>query len=109
MIQTRRIKSQVRELAEQLHEMELTAALRALANSFKQWEAGEVDSFDLKDLIHRFHQGPARELYVRYDTRNAEANVAYAIVKGTLDPATVAPEILTELERWISYMKRQAA
>ncbi len=101
MPKAKTVKRQIRELATRLEEMELDAALRPLAADFKRWEAGEIDAFDLKDLIHRFHQGPARKIYLRYDTPDPAAHVAYAIVQGTLDRAMISPEVLADLERWI--------
>jgi hypothetical protein len=35
-------------------------------NDFDRWERGELDAFELKDQIHTFHQGAARELYARF-------------------------------------------
>ena len=38
---------------------ELRRALLPLAEAFKRWEHSDLDSGELSDLIHRFHQGPA--------------------------------------------------
>ena len=56
----KRVKRLLREYASAAHEEELRRALLALAEAFKRWEHGDLDSGELSDLIHRFHQGPAR-------------------------------------------------
>lgn len=105
---SKRVKRQIRELAAKVEEMELRDALQPLAAAFKQWEAGDVDSFDLKDRIHRFHQGPAREIYVRFATPHLEPHVAYAIAAGQLDRSEVPAEVLAELEHLIEFATRSA-
>jgi len=63
----------------------------------------------LNELIHRFHQGPARELYVRYDTNQLEAPVAYAIVTGVLDRKAVPAEVLDHVARMIRFYEERAS
>jgi hypothetical protein len=98
----KRLKRLLREYAGKAHEAELREALAPIAEAFKRWERGEIDSFDLKDLIHQFHQGPAREIYLRYYDRAPEPPVAYAIVSGLIDRATVPAELLNHLARLIT-------
>jgi hypothetical protein len=101
---TKRTRREIRELAAKAEELELRAALRPLADDFKRWEIGEIDSFDLKNLIHRFHQGPARDIYVHYDTNHPEPQVAGAIASGLLDRATISAEVLTALGPWMEFI-----
>ncbi len=51
-----------------------------LAEAFKRWQRGELDSYALQDMIHSFDRGPAREIYSRYDRRTGyqDAHVARA-------------------------------
>jgi hypothetical protein len=104
----KRLRREMRQLAAKAEEFELRAALQPLANDFKRWEAGAIDSFDLKALIHDFHQGQAREIYVRYDTADPAPLVARAVVLGILDPATISAEVLADLERLIELIKANA-
>jgi hypothetical protein len=90
----KRLKRLLREHAAQAHEIELRQALVPLAEAFKQWERGALDSFELSDLIHRFHQGPAREIYLQYDGRYPGPAVAHAIATGLLDRTAVPAELL---------------
>jgi len=103
----KRLKRLLREYAAKAHQAELRGALAPLADAFKCWERSGIDSFDLKDLIHRFHQGPAREIYLRYDTRHLDTPVAHAIVSGLIDRATVPAELLDYLARAIKFCEDQ--
>jgi len=101
----KRLRRELRQLATKAEEAELRAALQPLANDFKRWESGAIDSFDLKALIQDFHQVAGREIYLRYDTPDPSLMVANAIVLGMLDPAAVSPELMTELARMIEFQK----
>jgi hypothetical protein len=98
----KRIRRAIRELAGAAYERELGRALSELRGQFTRWERGEITPFDLEEAIHRFHQGPARELYTRYTSGMLNLAVAHAIVTGLLDRATIDPEVLTHLGRAIS-------
>ena len=104
---SKRTKRQIRELAAKTEELELRAALQVLADDFRRWEGGKIDSFELKDLIHRFDQGPARQIYLRYSTSDPSPGVAQAIANGMLDRATVPAEVLNTLEPLIAFMSSE--
>jgi hypothetical protein len=54
-------------------------------------------SGELSEIIHQFHQGPARELWVRYNTPHLEMAVAFAITTGLLARDTIPGELLEHL------------
>ena len=93
----KRIKRLLREYAAQAYEEELRRALAPLAEAFDHWSRRELESSTLCDRIHEFHQGPARDLYVRYDRQHQEMAVAYAITTGVIDRASVPAELLEHL------------
>ena len=93
----KRIKRLLREFAAKAHEEELRRALAPLANAFERWARGEADSIALSDLIHEFHQGPSRDLFVRYTRRPHDAAVAYAIAKGIVNRQEVPEDLLEHL------------
>ncbi len=105
----RRIKRLLREHAGEAHEEELRRALVPLAEAFKRWERGEVGSGELSEIIHRFHQGPARELFVRYNTPYLELAVAYAITVGVLDRQKIPAELLDHLARALEFYESEQA
>ena len=107
----KRIKRLLHEQAGQAHEEELRRALVPVAEAFKRWERRELGSAELSDIIHRFHQGPARELFARYDTPSPylEMAVAYAIMVGILDRQTIPAELLDHLARALAFYESQQA
>jgi hypothetical protein len=106
---SKRVKRLLRECAAAAHEEELRRALLPLAEAFKCWEQGGLDSGELSDLIHRFHQGPARDLYLRYATNHLEAPVAYAIARGVVDRTAVPAEVLDHVARMIHFYESDQA
>ena len=97
----KRIKRLLREYAGKAHEEDLRRALVPLAEAFKRWERGDLRSHEISDLIHVFHQGPARQIYLRYDRGSAPA-VAGAIVAGILDRHEIPAELLNYLSGLIT-------
>ena len=102
----KRLKRLLREYAARAHEAELHQALVPLAEAFKRWERGELDSFELNDLIHRFHQGASREVYVRYVTRDYEPALAHAIATGLIDRTGVPAGVMDHLARLIELFEQ---
>ena len=90
---SKRIKRLLRELADRAYAEALGRELSKLHESFHAWQAGKLSPFDLGEEIHRFHQGPNRELYVLYDPRNRDIAVARAIIEGLLPEASVPEEV----------------
>ena len=93
----KRIKRLLREYAAVAHEEELRRALLPVAEAFKRWERAELDSGELSEIIHKFHQGPARDLWGRYNTGRLEMDVAFAITTGLLSRDTIPAELLDHL------------
>jgi len=94
---TKRIKRLLREYAAAAHEEELRRALVPVSEAFKRWERKELDSGELSEIIHKFHQGPARDLWVRYNTAHLEMTVAFAITTGALRRDVILAELLDHL------------
>ena len=98
------IKRQLRELAGQAYQREMERELGKLAASFDAWRAGEIDCWELHKRVHGYHNGAARELYKSYATTNRpDLNVAYAVVTGILDRATVPTEVLDALRNALMF------
>ena len=93
----KRIKRLLREYAAAAHEEELRRALLPVSEGFKRWERGELGSGELSEIIHQFHQGPARDLWARYNTPLLEMVVAFAITTGVLGRNTIPGELLEHL------------
>lgn len=91
------IKRKLNELSMAAHEAALRRALLPLAEDFEQWRQGKMGSGELTERIHKFHHGPARELFKQYNHNWLELNVAVAIVDGLLDRAQVPPDALAAI------------
>lgn len=102
----KRIKRLLRIHAAAAHEEELRRALQPLARAFKRWEDGKLRSRALSEAIHKFEQGPARDLYLRYTTAPLELAVAWAISAGILDRTAMPPELLEHLAPGIAVYGR---
>lgn len=102
------MKRLIREWAARAHEAEMRLALAPLAEACKRWEQGSLDSFELNNLIHKFHQEDSRDLYLRYATNDQAPALARAIATGAINRATVPTELLKELRRLLQYFEEVA-
>jgi len=94
---SKRINRLLRELADRAYDEALGRELSKLEESFRAWRAGKLTAFDLTQEIHRFHQGPNRELYIHYTSRLHELVVARAVVQGLLSEPSLPEEIRVHL------------
>ncbi len=101
-----RIKKRIREYSMQAHENELKIALAELAPKFKAWEAGQMGSGELSDAVYRWANGINKTLFKKYNYGMTEMNVAYAIVTGILDRASIDQEVLEYLNNAIAFYER---
>ena len=90
-------RTTLRRLADAAYERELRKELMVLHDQFHDWLKEKMDAFSLSDAIHRFHDGPARELWARYTYLKPDMLVARAIAHGILSPEEVPPEIRADL------------
>ncbi len=56
-------RQRLRKLAAIAHERELAGALQKLHEHFDEWQTQKIDTFELNDRIHQFHQKTAREIW----------------------------------------------
>lgn len=102
---SKQIKRLIREYAARAYEAELGQALGELEQQFAGWRSGEISAFELSDHIHTFHQGPARELWGRYNARIDDTLVAHAIMTGLLPRDTIPAELLEALQPILAFYK----
>ena len=95
---TKEQRRKLRELGGIAFERELAAELSKLEDEFRRWRADEIDAHELSERIHRFHQGPARQLFSKYDHSNIEFAVADAIHRGLITEEEAGAERSHERE-----------
>jgi hypothetical protein len=97
------IKKTMRSLVGRAHEVELGKALEELFGEFQTWKSGAIDSFELSDRVHKFHDGPNREIYLRYTGRlDPRFLVHYALEKGLIQKPSVPNELWPYLEAYFT-------
>jgi hypothetical protein len=69
----------------------------------------ELGSGEPSEIIHRFHQGPATELWVRYNKLHLEMAVAFAITTGVLRRETIPAEVLEHLAGALRFYEEEQA
>jgi len=97
---------QFRELVRLAYERELSRELEVVFQHFEAWKRGEKNAFELSEEIHRFHQKPARNLYLWYKGQDTDWMVAKALDEGILNEAEVGEEILGMVEPPVSLRRR---
>jgi hypothetical protein len=90
-------KKELRKLAGLAYERELAKALGSLEEDFKRWRKNKISAFELSELIHKFHNGIARDLWSFHTTGPAELNVKHAIIKGVILNNEISAGILEKL------------
>ena len=91
------IRRKTREVADQAYEEELRRAVALLAEMFERWKVGAASSVEISDLIHEFHQGPARELWETYQSLKPDLLVARAVALGVLARASLPADVAVSL------------
>lgn len=100
------IKKALRSLCHLAHEAEQRRALEELSQDFDRWKADEIDSFELADRIHTFHNGPNREIYIRYASKvDLRSLVSYAVHEGLIKKESIPKEVAPYLDPELSFQR----
>lgn len=91
-------RRKLRELADLAYERELAEALRELAADFAAWKRKSINSFDLAESIHDFHDGVARDLWSLHTRLKPAIIVAGALERGVLSSKDVSAGIWAKLD-----------
>jgi hypothetical protein len=105
----KRIKRLVREWAGIAHDRDLRNALTELGAQFDRWGRGEIDSFALNELVHRFHQDTSREIWKRYTTTHLEPAVASAVAAGVLRKEELPSELVQHIAGLIEFYEHDVS
>ena len=97
-------RKKLRELTGIAYERELAKALKKLHEQFNNWQAKNIDTFELNDLIHQFHQKTSREIWKLYNyAGHNDMLVARALKLGFLTKDEIGKELVERLEPMINY------
>ena len=88
---TKAQRKALRELIAKAREAETVLLLQGLEHQFARWRVKEISSQELLDLIHRFHNSEARQLWSIYQTLREPELVARAVAL-QLIPSSDLPE-----------------
>lgn len=97
------IKKALHQLEDLAYERELHRELGKLDESFAEWRGGQIDSWELNDRIHKFHNGDSREIWKKYSYGAVEANIAWAIREGLVRREEVSTDVLDAIKNWLSF------
>ena len=78
------IKKNLKELADVAYKRELENYTEKLAKHFDSWRTKKIDCFQLKEIIHAFHNGIFRELWKKYDLPCEDILVSMAVAKNII-------------------------
>jgi len=106
---TKAQRRRLRELGGIAYERDLSGELTKLESEFRRWRGGEIDAFELSETIHRFHQGPSRELFSKYDRSNLDFAVAQAIHRGVLSEEEAGADMIELLGSHLAFLREQDA
>lgn len=95
---TKQQKRELRRIVALAYERELSAALATLEEQFCRWRAGEIGPHDLGDAIHKFHQGPNRSLWSRYNEGHGYLAAVAAVATGVVAQHEVAADLMEVLK-----------
>lgn len=103
----KKLRKELRSLAAMAYEAEMEEALSSLEDAFKAWRNKRMDAFELNEKIHRYHQGPAREIYNRYSVQSmTDLMVAQAVASGLIAEDALSEEMKSFLAPKIAIYKQ---
>jgi hypothetical protein len=97
-------KKHLKELSGRCYELEMSEALDELFYHFQKWKNGEINAFDLNEMIHKHHNYKARDLYKIYEMlKNPQNAVARAVSLGIIKMDDIHEDCHSFVEELIEY------
>jgi hypothetical protein len=93
---SKKAKRQLRELAGVAYERELRQALKPVEQALADMHAGKCDAFAVSEVIHQFHQKPARDLWIQHNQMETDFSISAALLDNIISPE----EIPAEVRQW---------
>ena len=86
------------KLTELAYARALAKALTSLEEKFQQWRNNKITVFELGELVNKFHDGTARELWNFYTSGNADLVITLAVRDGLIQKNEISFGILGKLD-----------
>jgi predicted ATP-dependent endonuclease of OLD family len=97
-------KKHLKELSGRCYELEMSEALNELFDSFQKWKSGEINAFDLNEIIHQHHNYKARDLYKIYEMlKNPQNAVARGVSLGIIKMDDIQKDCHPFVEELVEY------
>lgn len=100
---TKAQRKKLRELAGIANERELDKEMEKLYRHFEGWRKKEICCFELNDLIHKFHQGPSRDIWKMYTYSDPDTAVSRAVALDLLKKEEIPENLLDILDLKIGF------
>lgn len=94
-----------KQLIGQAYRREQEKALDSLRREFDRWRSGEIDCWELTELIHRFHNGESRGLYKIYEMGDIKIALARAMGVGILAEDEVPADLREPMRPMIEFFR----
>lgn len=69
---SKKTRKELRQLLIKAYERELDQHLFDLSIKFDEWKNKKIDSWDLEDHIHKFHDGISSDLFNAYNAKSID-------------------------------------
>lgn len=102
---SKEVKKKLRTLAEIAYEKELRQYLEELYQHFVVWKQGKIDTFQLDELIHKYHNKDAREAYKSFVNSDKRIHLARAVYNGLLKIEEIPDEVRNDISKLIEFWK----
>lgn len=92
---TKSQRRELRELASVAHERELATQLIELDREFARFHEGELNAFELAQIVGEFHRKHTSKLSSMYTGSMVPLLAAFAVRRGVIAESEVSEELLT--------------
>jgi hypothetical protein len=94
----KKIRQKLRELSSLAYGRELNQKLDELYIKFQQWKNGKIDSLQLHDLIHDYHNREGKEVWKIYNQTDVDFIVDRAYRLGILIDDEIPADVTDALD-----------
>jgi len=86
---------------------EIDKELNFLSKGFEKGKNKKIESADLVELIHKFHNGSARQIWVKYNNSNPEEILIFAVAADILRKEEIPENIYGTIKDKIGIITKQ--